>query len=135
MIARARTVGFPGFTILRMGIAVAALGTPCGAAPLKAATTAQGAASRGTADGPQGPLSFVELHWLRPDATVNEAVAYVKWVSPIAKRHRGRIIEVFNVAGTLHGDLKPAFVWIYQFDNKAAMEARHIVFQEEDKES
>jgi uncharacterized protein (DUF1330 family) len=69
-----------------------------------------------------GPMTFVELHWLKNGgADTTQAVDYVTWVKPIAKRHRARILDISPVSATMKGTIAPAFVWMYEFRDAEAM--------------
>jgi uncharacterized protein (DUF1330 family) len=75
-----------------------------------------------TASAPSGPMTFIELHWLKNGAAdTKRAVEYVAAVKPIATRHHAKILDVSQITTTMKGTVTPAFVWMYEFRNSDAM--------------
>lgn len=73
-------------------------------------------------------VQFLELLWLQPNVPVDKAADYFqKRLGPILKKHNGEILQSYQVAATMKGDLKPAWINVFRF---RSMEDMQAIFQD-----
>ena len=69
-------------------------------------------------------VHFIELLWLQPKATPEGATDYFRnKLRPILAKHGGEILQSFQVAATMKGELKPAWINIIRFRSMEDMQA------------
>lgn len=75
-------------------------------------------------------VQFLELLWLQPNVGVEKAADYFQnRLGPILKKHNGEIIQSYQVASTMKGELKPAWINVFRF---RSMEDMQAIFQDAD---
>ena len=73
-------------------------------------------------------VQFLELLWLQPNVPVDKAADYFQnRLGPILKKHNGEIIQSYQVASTMKGELKPAWINVFRF---RSMEDMQAIFQD-----
>lgn len=70
------------------------------------------------------PIQFVDLLWVKPEASPDDAVRYFKQVlPPVMAKHGGRVIHVYRIDEALRGDLRPAVTASLSFPSMQALQA------------
>ncbi len=68
-------------------------------------------------------VQFVDLLWLKPGVSPQEAGTYFHdMLGPILRKHGGRVIFTYQVIGVMKGELKPAVTASMEFPSMQAMQ-------------
>lgn len=69
-------------------------------------------------------VQFLDLQWLNSGITTQQAGSYFKdKLDPIVRRHGGKIIFVYQILGTMKGEVKPAIAASMEFPSMDEMQA------------
>ncbi len=69
-------------------------------------------------------VQFVDLQWLKPGITAQNAGGYFTGrLEPIVRKHGGRVIFVYRVLATMKGDVQPAVIASMEFPSMEEMQA------------
>lgn len=68
-------------------------------------------------------VQFMDLQWLKPGVTAQQAGAYFSdKLDPIVRKHGGKILFTYQVAAVMRGDVKPALIASMEFPSMDAMQ-------------
>ena len=81
-----------------------------------------GGDSSGQGGAPTGPVQFVDLLWLKPGVTLDDAQRYLQTLAPLVKKHGGHRLVGFRIEKTMKGDVQPQVINGLEFPSMQAMQ-------------